>query len=527
MLKIRIPDKALTLKTTRGASLSDTLLANAIAVPGWGGGIGCCGSGRIKIVTHPAPAPTPAEQRHLSPREISDNIRLACQVHPEHDTAIALTATNPGNQFSLINDDALPAHRCAWASGHNRTHHCCGLAVDLGTTRIQLTLWDLHKSKRLYGLSCVNPQISFGADILNRLGKAAASAQTAETLSRLVTESLAIALQTCAQAIPFDKNDLQRSCVVANTAMLTLFSGTNHSLLLDPNSWTREIDCNPDSYKRLKKACGLPDASALTLIPPVAGFIGSDLIAAVISSRLMSSPETALLIDFGTNSEIALWDGRVLWIASAAGGPAFDGCGVTCGMPAGHGAIYAVQTRGDGQPPAFSVTGDTSPRGLCGSGLIDAVAVFLKTGRIHPSGRLAAPGPLPISTRHPEIALHNRDIDIFQRAKAAIGAGVATLLKCAHIPVQKLERIILCGSFGNHLSIENAQALGLLPSVAGHKICLLGNAALRGCELLLQSCDWREQVEAVKRHTRFVDLARTPLFETLYPCHLFLQPFTQ
>jgi uncharacterized 2Fe-2S/4Fe-4S cluster protein (DUF4445 family) len=266
----------------------------------------------------------------------------------------------------------------------------------------------------------------------------------------------------------------------------------------------------------------------LEIVQPLGGFVGSDLLAAIVATGLTESDGAGLLIDFGTNSEIALWDGRRLWVTSAAGGPAFEGWGIKYGMTADAGAVYRVDGLNGDSLPSIHVMGGGEARGICGSGMVDLIAHLVREGKLSTKGKLTEGlkgSGLVIARGSPDIVLDNRDVDAFQRAKAAIGAGVRVLLKLAGMDGDGLRRICVCGSFGRFLDIGNAQALGLLPIAPPVGVELWGSAALMGCESLLLSTDGRAYLESLKRDkTTLVNLSQVPEFEEYFLESLYLQP---
>ena len=396
-----------------------------------------------------------------------------------------------------------------------------GVAIDLGTTQLRLSLWDLQTPKRLAGRSGLNPQMAQGADVLTRLTKAARSAQAAEHIGALAQQAIGQALAEMAAASGIALAEVDEVFLVGNTAMLSLLAGKNHALLLQPEYWTQRLDCQPQDVSFLRTAWGVAETAAIHFVPPLGGFVGSDVLAGVIATRLTEQTPGALLIDFGTNSEIALWDGQVLRVTSAAGGPAFEGSGIACGMPGEAGAIYRVRGQPD-QTCECEVLGGGAALGLCGSGLVDGIAWLRRSDQLDKLGRFTTRGTSVQLMEH--IALHPRDIDVFQRAKAAIGAGVLWLCAQAGMPLTELHRVCACGAFGRLLDVVNAQSIGLLPSVPVPTVELQGNTALAGCEMLLLSKDASHTLQALLASAQLHNMAQESAYERLFVENLYLQP---
>ena len=505
----------------------EVLIKSEIALPVHCGGSGACGCCKIRIEDNTIIRHTPVETNHLSDVQLKEGIRLACQVKPQHNLKIHLIHSPREVEWNnLAQEDVPPVVYPARPLTPNKQHRF-GLAIDIGTTQIRLSLWDIKLCQRINARSCLNPQVRFGSDILRRIIIAVESGTDAKRMAQLCARALAGAIRDFKEFKDFSIEKIGPVVVVGNTAMLAIISSKNFEQLLLPQYWMNEVDCQPKNINSLKDDWQLTRQASLNLVPAIAGFVGSDLLAGIISTRLHLDHECALLIDFGTNSEIALWDGQRLWVTSAAGGPAFDGCGISCGMPAGPGAVYKIN--GHTSPENFShgVIGQGAPKGICGSGLVDAVAALIKNGSLMPSGRFknkVSSQAVAFVDGQPVIALKKRDIDVFQRAKAAIGAGVSCLLREANLPMENLERVFVCGAFGQHLNIQNAKDIGLLPDISVERFKIFGNAALAGCEQLMLSENWKEIVASIKHQIKMVDLAQNRFFETSFPNHLFLQP---
>jgi uncharacterized 2Fe-2S/4Fe-4S cluster protein (DUF4445 family) len=383
---------------------------------------------------------------------------------------------------------------------------------------------------------------------MTRLCAAHESQQTARILKRLVVDAIGTALMDIAAREGISLEQVVKATVVGNTAMLALLSGRNSHLLLQPSYWMRPIDCVLDNPKELAAEWGIYPGAIVEILSPLSGFVGSDLLAGILATKLFESEPGTLLIDFGTNSEIALWDGECLWVTSAAGGPAFEGCGISCGIPAEPGAIYQVrELAGDWQWSAeargnsgdsilesdglglgleFRTVDHEKPRGFCGSGIIDLIACLLRSGKLTSIGRFSAEvsgGSIVvlIGNRAP-LLLTKRDVDVFQRAKAAISAAVRVLLSMARMRTTELKRIHIGGAFGHFLNRRNSIEIGLLPELSHDAIELCGNSALRGCEELLMSDHSTRILMDLKANARLINLAQSEEFEALFLEGLYL-----
>jgi uncharacterized 2Fe-2S/4Fe-4S cluster protein (DUF4445 family) len=313
--------------------------------------------------------------------------------------------------------------------------------------------------------------------------------------------------------------------LVGNTAMLALLSGRQCDRLLVPSQWALPIDCRPEATDEWVQTWDIHPGARIDAIAPVAGLIGSDLLAGVLATDLTAAEGGQLLIDFGTNSELAFWDGEVLWCTSAAGGPAFEGSGMRCGFPAEPGAIERVEFADDGLH--VQVIGGAQPQGLCGSGVVDLMAGLVRSGQLSSRGRFTSGVPeegfhLGVGGR--DLVFTGADVDLFQRAKAAIGVGISVLLDRAGWRNKDLRQVCVGGAFGRALAIGNAQALGLLPAIAPERIALCGNTALAGCTAALLSPAARERCQRLVGQSRVINLSACPDFDERFLDHLYLRP---
>ncbi len=469
-------------------------------------------------------------------------MRLACQVRPQSDIEVSILSREPVSSWRAIPapSTALPGFSSVTSKSFISKLPKCpgkpyGVAVDLGTTHISLSFYDLSTGEWLAGRRGLNPQGIYGADVMARLVAANESQQAAGELKRLVVDAIGSAIMDVAVREGFFDNkrgaeQVVRVAIVGNTAMLALLFGRNFHLLLQPAYWTRHIACIAEKTENQQELClewGINPEALIEVMPPLAGFVGSDLLAGVLAAGLLKSEPGSLLIDFGTNSEIALWDGGTLWVTSAAGGPAFEGSGIGCGTPAEPGAIYAV-SRPDclGEQLQFRTIDDEKPRGLCGSGIVDLIACLLESGKLTSIGRFSTDVPregiVLLNGDRPPLVLTKRDVDIFQRAKAAIFACVRVLLSKASMSPKELRRVYVGGAFGHFLNRESAVSVGLLPGLSEGAVELCGNTALRGCEQLLLSSGSAEIIEALRDKAKIINMAQCSEFEDFFLQGLYL-----
>lgn len=497
-------------------------------------GNGACGLCLVHILEGKVNEPQPNEPFHLSPDQINQGIRLACQTKPLENVRIELLYAVCESNWRNIpeNEYFLDAPFIAQPDKNDKKENkrkSYGVSVDLGTTHISLSVWDLKKKKRMAGRQGLNCQYYFGADIVTRLTAACESAENAQKLGIAARESIGEALLDIASREFIDLEDIEQVVIVGNTAMLTLLSEKNYELMLKPEFWEKKIDCQPEDSKSWDELWKISPGAAIVVVQPLAGFVGSDLIAGVLATKIMDQPDVTLLIDFGTNTEMALWDSKKLWVSSAAGGPAFEGCGISCGMQAKPGAIFKIDGTDTMAEYHFEVIETEEPMGICGSGMVDAIATLVEQGKLNRNGKLrshdtdANEGSFVLDEKY-KITINNHDIDVFQRAKAAVGTGIDCLLENAGMNLENIKRIIVSGAFGVFLNVENAQRIGLLPKIASQNVILAGNTALAGCEMLLLDEHNSDLINNVKSKTELINLANYPEFYDVFLENLFLIP---
>ncbi|CDI04500.1 putative 2Fe-2S ferredoxin-like [Candidatus Competibacter denitrificans Run_A_D11] len=512
-------------EVAEGRSVREALDLTDVRVRAACGGTGVCGACVIRLIGGDVSSPTPAEYLKLGPEQRTAGHRLACQLRIKGDAAIRLERPARFSPWKSIPPENLqPLVGCH----PDVQSQPLGVAVDLGTTHIRIAVLDRQQGRCIATRYGRNPQGDFGADVLNRLEAARACPKRAAELAKLARGAIVRAVRDIlardiGEVTPM-LAEIGQVLIVGNTAMLALLTGHGSDLLLDPANWQQSIDCRPHDLAAWRAHWPFPHAEILP-VQPIGGFVGSDLLADVRATGLSDGPGGALLLDIGTNTEIALWDGKILHVTSVAGGPAFEGTGIRHGMPAEPGAIFRIRQEAASYR-CETIAGEPA-KGFCGSGLVDAVALLLDQGVLKPSGRFAAPVATEgyrFDPTNGRSAITSADIDAFQRAKAATAAAMNQLLAQAGMGWGEVHRLCVCGAFGRTLDIEHAQSVGLLPSLPHGAIELHADAGLAGCEQALLSLQGADYFNELIAKTRLVNLSRVADYEDRYIEQLRLRP---
>jgi uncharacterized 2Fe-2S/4Fe-4S cluster protein (DUF4445 family) len=456
--RVRLEPLGTVVDAEPGASLRDLLFPHGVEFPC--GGRGACRGCRVRV-SGGAGDPTPEDRRILTPGEIASGWRLACRAVVTGDLSIEV---EQWASAILVDDRPLAV---AGRRGF-------GVAVDVGTTTIVAQLVDLAEPRVLGVRTALNPQAVFGADIMTRVQAALEPAGAVRLRDAVRTEVGRLVAGVSADA----GRRPDRVVLVGNTVMHHLFCGLDVAPLAaapfeSPHGRECRLEPGPLGW-------ALPPDTAIRFLPCIGGFVGSDVLAGVRALGLEARGGLHALIDLGTNAEIVVATRDRLLCASTAAGPAFEGGKISQGMRACTGAISAISVADE--KLACRVIGGGRARGLCGSGLVDAVRCALDLGRVLPSGRLA--GGLAALPLHGDVSLTQADVRELQLAKAAIAAGLETLVARLGATLADVTRVHLAGAFGNYVSRSSARRIGLV-TVDTDRIHAAGNTALLGAKLAL------------------------------------------
>ncbi len=415
-----------------------------------------------------------------------------------------------------------------------------GLAVDIGTTKVAAYLVDLESGETLAAAGRMNPQIAYGEDVMARIAYTMDGASQARELQEAIVGGLSeMARDLCAQ-VGRDSAEIVEAVLVGNTCMHHLVLGLPvEQLGLAP--YVPALARAYDLKARELGLCLAPGAN-VHLLPNIAGFVGADHVAMILATDISEAGEVTVGLDIGTNTEISLAAGERLLCCSCASGPAFEGAHIHDGMRAAPGAIEWVRLVDDADGGASGVEYQTidgaPPVGICGSGVLDAVAELRRVGILRENGamrvdshpRVRGTGGatefvlVPAGEREAlrDVVITRKDVNEIQLAKGAIRAGVDVLLEEAGLEEGQIERVVIAGAFGTYLDVGSALAVGMFPPLPRERFVQVGNAAGMGAKMVLVSRRCRARTEEIARRVEYIELTTHARFVAVYTAALML-----
>jgi uncharacterized 2Fe-2S/4Fe-4S cluster protein (DUF4445 family) len=518
-------------------TLLEALIASGIFLRADCGGKRRCGKCTIKISEPDRAAVSPPESSEISflgEKELEHGSRLACCVEVHGDTGIEIPTTSRlspevAQKGPTILFDKLAALKPQAAAGRY------GLAVDLGTTTIAVYLCDLASAEVTASISVRNPQVLFGDDVMSRIGAVVQQEDVLFRLQKMVIKSIEWGTTSLCRSTRINPTAIQKMVVVGNTTMIHLFVGENPtSIGLFPYEpqfvEAKQFDAIEVGFRFN------PDAQIHTL-PLITGFIGADIVGAALAAELSYTRPGTMLVDVGTNGEIMFLGKDGLVATSCATGPAFEGAAIRHGMHAVSGAIDAVKIDGRVNEVICSVIQKTPEKpkkiaGLCGTGVVSAVAELVKSGFILPdgafNGELNSPHLRTDANDAPEFVLAaaeqaegnreitftQKDVRAIQLAKGALRTGIDLL--CQEAGIERPQKILLAGAFGSYIRKKDALTIGMFPEINEEDITVVGNAAGAGAILSLFEPVYFKKAEELTQTTRVLDLASHPNFQETF-----------
>ena len=489
-LKIHADGKTIVCEFEPGAELHDILRDEVPDFAQPCGGNHTCGKCRVRVSGGVSEANE--SEKKLLGAAYDEGIRLACFCKLTGDAEVTL---GEAREAKIVAWHRMPEIAC--------TEEGYGFAVDIGTTTVVTRLYDRKTGKVLAERMGENAQRGYGADVISRI-----EACKTEGLD-VLSDRIAAQLEEMAAACLAESGvtEIKESVVTGNTTMLHLYEGLDPaSLAVVPFAMQSEFGC----YSR-RTLAGAP----VYLPRCIGAYVGADIVCAILTAGLTDGG-VRLLVDIGTNGEMVLArEGKLLCCATAAG-PAFEGAGLSCGMPAKKGAIRRVMLQ-DGET-VWETVQDADPVGICGSGILDALAISLKTENMDDSGFLEEEIDLG------GVIINQKDVRQIQLAKSAVCAGLITLMEEADVPAEEVDVFSIAGGFGSSMDMDSGKAIGLFPAALRDKTDFIGNAALGGAAMILLNREIREQSEQLADAAEEIELSASAAFMDYYvDCMSFME----
>jgi uncharacterized 2Fe-2S/4Fe-4S cluster protein (DUF4445 family) len=446
--------------------------------------------------------------------------------------ADTLRIANWNVELTYIGGDDIP-YEAIFLSPTDACSRRFAIAVDIGTTTVVVYLVNLLTGEIVDIGSTYNSQMRYGDDVITRIVHATEGGGLPELRDAVVTDINTI-VDSLRERHSIEACEIDTATIAGNTTMSHIFWGLNPGSIRE-EPYIPTLNQFPQWKGGTAKLSINPQSPVYT-VPCVASYVGGDIVAGVLASKMHRNPEIALFMDIGTNGEIAIGNNEWLMTAACSMGPCFEGSGIRCGMRATSGAVESVKIDPDTYEPQISVIGGSHPMGICGSGMIDAISEMFLTGIIDRKGKFVKGKTDRVregedglefvlyrdEAHHKDIVLTEVDVENIIRAKAALYAGITTLLTEVGFTMDAIEKVYIAGGFGNYINVERAVILGMLPDIPKERFIFMGNASITGAYLCLLSEELRKDAEDIASKMTYIELSVYRSFMDEYMSALFL-----
>lgn len=506
--------KIKVIEGKKGISLLDTLIQNDIYISAACGGKGRCGKCKVRMAAGATRA-TEADLQFFDEGQIAAGWRLACLSYPENSCRVSVDTTDESD-FEVVSDYQNLRTEAAEKEAF------FDIGIDIGTTTIAVNLIGGTSRSVLNTYTTINRQRTYGADVISRIQ--AANEGKLEELTASIRKDLDDGIRQVIGEAKVNPEKVKRIAIAGNTTMGHLLMGFSCETL-------GMYPFTPVDIGTIKTNCqslfGNHELDAeVILLPGITTYVGADITAGMLSCEFDRQEKTCLLIDLGTNGEMAIGNRDRILVTSTAAGPAFEGGNISCGMGSVRGAICNVKIK-NGKADCKTI-GEKPPVGLCGTGVLETVYELLKNGLIDETGMLDEDyfddGFVLAQTPEGEdISFTQKDVREIQLAKAAVRAGMETLLMRFGVGYDDIEKVFLAGGFGYKINLEKAIGIGLLPEELHDKICAVGNSSLGGTAVYLTEKDAAERAKRIVEASKEVSLASDQHFNKFYTDYMFFE----
>lgn len=537
--------KDVLVEVPEGTTLLDAARKAAVRVDAPCNGAGTCGKCRARFDAETLQKLLVRPNRKISDEDLSAGWVLLCSTEIHGDVTVVLDENREKGLQILEKGLELELDLQPWISKHfdaktettivtaghipiaqekgDTTDQIFGIAVDIGSTTVVASLLDLTKGTKIASLSALNPQATHAQDVLSRI-TLGSTPEGLALLHREITSEINRMIVAMSENYKVNRSHIYEIVLAGNTCMLHLVAN------MDPKTlgyfpYASSLD---GAHHVSARSIGIHIAeSALAYLPPVvSGFVGADITVGVLATSLAKSQGVTLFVDIGTNGEMVLASDGKMQATSTAAGPAFEGMNIACGMRAGNGAIERVDVDEAGRVHIKTI-GNTKAVGICGSGLMDAVALLVRYAVVESSGRFTKDkSKLLIDLRErladrngktvfyltPDVYLTQGDLRQVQLAKGAVRAGIDVLLARNGLSAAEVDRALIAGSFGYHLTTRSLVDIGLFPVEFDGRVEYVGNTSRTGAEALLLNSSARNELQEIVATIDSVELATDESF---------------
>lgn len=591
-MKISINNEESTkiIYVNKNDNLLKVLRENHIEVNNNCGAKGKCGKCKVKILKYDYLETTKSDEKYLSKKELEEKIRLACMINLKDDMEIELINnkdninvltdvydnianldTNIKKHYIELKKPTLKDQRddikrlkeslnidlevnikdlqniseileendykitlttytnkLLHIQGNDRSKYKYGIAIDLGTTTIALYLIDLNNGHIISVLSQVNNQRAYGSDVISRINYTIENKNGINELNKCIIDEINEMIDKICKANKIDKEEVYNLVVVGNTTMIHLFMKLNcKNIALAPF-----IPTLTETYECLSSDLGININGVVSFPPGISAYVGSDISAGILSSNICEKEKYSLLLDIGTNGEMALGNKDKVFTCSTAAGPAFEGANIKYGVGGIDGAISSIDLS---KSTIYKTINNETPCGICGSGVLDISSQLLKYEIIDESGRMCDLDEIKnenlrkrlkeennmkefviFEDEDKKISFTQKDIREVQLAKAAINAGMKVLLKESNLTYDDIEHVYIGGGFGNFMDVESAVNIGMIPKELKNKIKSIGNCAGKGAINYLINEKKQEEIINITNKCKYIELSQSKDFQEFY-----------
>jgi uncharacterized 2Fe-2S/4Fe-4S cluster protein (DUF4445 family) len=540
-----------SIEVEKGSTILEAARKAGVLIESPCNAVGICGKCKVRIASgNLGDVVQSDDQHHVTDEEKAEGYVLACQSKVQGDIDVEIISENLNKTLEILNEGKIfdieidsfikkiyrkdgktyiyAGKKIIGEESGDTSKLNYGIVVDIGTTTLVASLADINTGRELKSVSALNPQSLHAQDVLSRI-KFASDEKGLNIMYSGIIEEINNLIEKILSESNVDRENIYEVIFSGNTCMIHLAAGVN------PNSlgkypYTPEIR-GGNYLKASDHNLNISQIGLIYLPPIISAYVGPDITSGVLASRLQDQIGTTLFVDIGTNGEMVISRDGDLSATSTAAGPAFEGMNITCGMRAATGAVEYFNIGEDGTVEIRTIN-NGKPIGICGSGLLDIIGELVANGVILKSGRFKSSGieSLPENLRNrlvkkegkavfkiaEDVFLYQKDIRQVQLAKGAVRSGIEFLMKSKKVSAEKVDRVLIAGSFGYHLRAKSLLNIGLLPKAFEGKIDFIGNTSKSGGQAFLLNKNYRKEMEELVTKVEVVELSNGEDFDKVF-----------